>query len=569
MRRLSLPAAGRRSATALAVAGLFAGAVLTAAPAHADGPVFTLGGPAEVGLRPYPATGKPQTTTVDVTVNNPSEDVENGDFDGEYTVTFDLSALAGVADVTFGDTGSSDCKITGTTGVCTDYGVWAGLSSVAELKVSAAKGSKLGATGDIKVSGTAEGATFTPFATKVTVGGPDLVMKPLNLKADVKPGQAQRAPITFANAGTSAVDGVLLTLLHSHGIEIPERFSNCEYSDGVGPGNEFDNAYTTVVCALEGPFEPGAVYELEKPFTVKAADHAFIEDFIYRVNENSPKERAAQRAGAAFTPGTGGVLGVKKQAAPARSADLDPWNNQQEQGIRAKNTADFAAYGVSVEKAAVGETVKAGIGFRNQGPAWIGYLRSGESIGLVDVKIPQGAKVTAKPKSCNGVTASGGERDKQLGAPRYICQVGSVVLEDADFALPFELTIEKVVTDATGTVTVRNWHEPEPALQFDPNMANNTAKLVLNGKDSGTTTGGTSGGSTTGGSTGGSTGGDSAQSTGGTAAGSGTSTGGTAEGGLASTGSTALLTASAAAVALAAGGFLFVAVRRRRATTGA
>lgn len=311
MRRLSLPAAGRRSATALAVAGLFAGAVLTAAPAHADGPVFTLGGPAEVGLRPYPATGKPQTTTVDVTVNNPSEDVENGDFDGEYTVRFDLSALAGVADVKFGDTGSSDCKITGTTGVCTDYGVWAGLSSVAELKVSAAKGSKPGATGDIKVSGSAEGATFTSFATKVTVGGPDLVMKPLNLTADVKPGQAQRAPITFANAGTSAAGDVLLTLMYSHGIEIPERFSNCEYSQGTG--EDFEHVYSTAICALEGPFEPGAVYELEKPFTVKAAGHAFIEDFIYRVNEDSPKERAAQRAGAAFTPGTGGVLGGRSR----------------------------------------------------------------------------------------------------------------------------------------------------------------------------------------------------------------------------------------------------------------
>ncbi|MEU2154806.1 peptidase [Streptomyces sp. NPDC019396] len=582
MRRLSAPAALRRGAAGLAAAGLLTVTGLAAVPAHAadPDPVFTLSGPSDVGLHAYPASGKPKKAVADFEVTNPSKDEEKGSYDGEYTLTFDLSGLAGVADVRFDPEGggSSECKITGTLGVCHDYGIWPGINDVARLEITPAKGSKVGASGTIKVTGRAEGATFTSHSTKVEVGGVDLVMKPLNLKQEIKPGEAQPARLTFANTGTSAAPAVLVTLIHSHGIEIPERYSNCEYTrhdDGF-----FGAAYSKTVCVLDGPFEPGAVYELTEPFTLKAAKHAFYEDFVYRVTENSPSALRAERGGAAFTRGTGAPLTLKKQSAAPRGADLNPWDNQQEQGFRAKNTADFAAYGTSVAKAAAGETVKATIGFRNNGPAWVAYLRSGEDIGTVDVKVPQGATVTRKPKSCHAVTTSGDWREKQLGAPRYFCNVPAMVLENEDFALPFEMKIEKVVKQATGSVTVRNWFEGEPALHFDPSMRNNTAKIVLNGKDdtgstsgSGSTT--SSGGSTSGsgGSTGGSTGGSSSGSASGTGGGasggsadSGSTSGsGSGSGGLASTGTTAMMAGGVAAAALAIGTALYVKTRRRPA----
>ncbi|MFD5428420.1 peptidase [Streptomyces sp. NPDC127084] len=573
MNRLSVPAALRRSAAGLAAAGLLAVPGLAAAPAFAaePDPVFTLSGPSDVGLHAYPASGKPKRAVVDFDVDNPAKD-EEGYFEGEYTVTFDLSGLAGVADVRFDpEGGSSDCKITGMLGVCHDWGIWPGLGSVARLEITAAKGSEIGASGTIQVTGKAEGATFTSHSTKVEVGGVDLVMKPLNLKQEVKPGDAQPARLTFANTGTSAAQQVLVTLVYSHGIEIPERYSNCEYAQG---DTAFGNTYTKAVCLLDGPFEAGEVYELTEPFTVKAAKHAFYEDFIYRVTEHSPSALKAERGGAAFTRGTGAPLALKKLSAAARGADLDPWDNQQEQSIRAKNTADFVAYGTSVEKAEAGETVKSTIGFRNNGPAWVAYLRSGEDIGTADVKVPEGAKVTKKPKNCRAATASGDLREKQLGAPRYFCTVPMVVMENEDFALPFEMKIEKVVKQATGSVTVRGWYEEEPALHFDPNMRNNTAKIVLNGKDdsaatsgSGSTSGSTSG-SSTGGTTGGSVGGSSAEggTTGGAEESGGTSGSGSGSGGgLASTGTTVMLTGGVAAVALALGTVLYAKTRRRAA----
>ncbi|MDQ1008901.1 hypothetical protein QFZ82_003386 [Streptomyces sp. V4I23] len=564
MRRVNSSARARGSAAGVAAAGMIAAAGLFAAPAHAADPVFTLGGPAEIGLRPHPGSGAPQKATLDVTVDNPRDE----DFTDEYTVAFDFSGIAGVADVRFdGDATSADCEITGTTAVCTDHSIWgSALNSVARLELTAAEGSVLGAGGDIKVTGKSGTATFTPYTAKVTVGGPDLVMRPLGLRQDVLPGEAQPARISFANTGTAAADGVLLTLKYTHGIEIPERYSNCEYTKGAGASAE--DVLSTAICSFDGSYEPGTVYELAEPLTVKAAQHAFHEDFVYRVGENTQKERDAQRAGASFTRGSGGKLALKKVLS-ARSADLAPRDNQREQSIRAKNTADFVAYGASVAEAPAGETVRTTVGFRNEGPAWIGYLRSGEDIGVVDFTVPEGAAVTGKPDTCTGVTASGGDREQQLGAPRYLCAVPSVVREDEDFALPFEMKIEKVVHRAEGKVTVRNWSASHPALPFDPDTDDNTAAVVLNSGDAGSDSGGT-GDPATGGGTGGSTGGggDDDESTGGTTGGSttsGTSAGGaTAQGGLAATGSSALLAAGGAAAALAAGAVAIVAARRRR-----
>ncbi|MFC9249576.1 peptidase [Streptomyces sp. NPDC057136] len=576
MTRLSPRTALRNTAGSLAAAGLLAaGSLALGAPAHAAGPEFTIGGAAETALHPYPASGSPQKTSLGITVNNPSEDEESGAYQGEITVTFDLSGIAGVADVSFGEDAGADCEVTGATAVCHDYGVYPGLSTLAELDLAAAKGSADGASGTIKVTGTADGATFVPFSTKVTIGGPDLVMKQLPFKQQLVPGEVQPAPVTFTNAGTTAADGVLLTLMYSRGLEIQERYSNCEYTEGAGP--QATIPWTTALCSFAGSYEAGATYTLEKPLSVEATERAFYDTFIYRINEDGAAQRAAQRAGARFDQGSGRALTLKK-APSAQSADLDPHDNQQEVDFRTKNTADFVAYGAEAS-GAEGDTVKATIGFRNEGPAWIGYIRSGEAVATLDLTVPEGAAVTGKPDSCRGVTAEGKYREQQLGAPRYVCDTGMTVRDGADIAQSFDLKITKLVQDASGAVTVRNTRLADAALPFDPKPANNTARLVLNGTGS-QDSGGTSDGST---GTSGSTGGDMEGTTTGTSGTTGTSAGsdtsgtsstsgstgssgstsGSTGGGLAATGSVALWASGAAVVALAAGGVLYAISRRR------
>jgi hypothetical protein len=589
MTRISPRTALHRAAGSLAAAGLLAAATLAgaAAPASAaDAEVFTLGGPAETALNPYPQSGEPRHSTVAITVNNPSqgggdgEDGEDGGYGGHFTLTFDLSGIDGVADVAFdGESSSADCEITGTKAVCEDWGIWPGSQPAADLLVTAAKGSEAGDTGTIRVTGEAEGATFTPFTTRLTVGGTDLVMERLPFDQELNPGDKQQAPITFTNRGTRAADGVLLTLLYSRGLDIPQRYTNCEYSadDPDVPGN----GYTTALCSVEGSFEAGATYTLATPLTIEATTRAFYDTFVYRIHEDGAAQRAAQRADAPFERGDGAVLKavpVKKKGSAARSSDLNPHDNQQEVDFRTKNTADFVAYGDKVS-GPEGSTVKADIGFRNEGPAWIGYLRSGEPVATLDFTVPRGASVTAKPDRCRAVTAAGGYREDQKSpAPRYVCNTSMIVKDGGGLDLPFELRIDESMVGAEGAVTVRSPWLQNPKLSFDPKPANDTAYLILNGEGEGSDSGGTTSGSDGGSgepstpptgapdpeeSTSGTTGPSASTTPGGGSAGTAGGSGG--GGGLASTGSIALIASGAAAAALATGLLLFTAARRRAA----
>ncbi|MFD4174070.1 peptidase [Streptomyces anulatus] len=566
-----------RAAGSFAAAGLLAAASLAgaAAPAQAaDTPVFTFGGPAETALHPYPESGKPKSSTVGISLNNPSEDEENGGFGGDFTLTFDLSGVAGVADVKFDGEGNPDCEVTGTKAVCEDWGIWPGLQSAVDLGVTAADGSENGDTGTITVTGQADGATFTPFTTRLTVGGPDLVMERLPFRTELTPGEKQQAPITFANRGTRDADGVLLTLRYSRGLDIPQRYANCEYT--VDDPDQPDFGSTTALCSVEGAFEAGATYTLATPLTLEATERAYYDTFLYRIQENSAAQRASQRAGALFERGTGGVLKavpVTKGAA-ARSTDLNPYDNQQDADFRTENTADFVAYGDQVA-GPEGATVKADIGFRNEGPAWIGHIRSGEDVATVDFTVPQGASVTAKPERCRAVTADGKYREDQTSpAPRYVCNTSMTVRDGSGLDLPFELRVDKAMVGASGAVTVRNTWLQNPKLPFDPKPANNTAYLVLNGE------GGSGSGGTTGGGDGGSgepstpptsapdpekSPSDAPGSSASTTSGGSSGTTGGSGGGLASTGSIALIASGTAAAALAAGLVLFTAARRRAA----
>ncbi|MER7725408.1 peptidase [Streptomyces sp. NPDC096323] len=588
MRSTTPRAVARRAAGALAAAGLLAaGSLALSAPARAAGPVMGFGGPAVTALHPYPANGGgPQRTSVVITVDNPSRDAENGRFEGAYTVTFDLGGIAGVAEAAFGaedgaggsaeggtgegEDGGPDCEITGTTGVCRGVGLSPGTNPLPALRVGASEGSENGDSGTIRVTGTADGTAFAPFTTRIVVGGPDLVMERAPLKQELEPGETQPFPLAFANHGTRAADGVVLTLRYTRGIEFTERYANCVYSeDDAGRGVP---VWTTARCSVEGSYEAGAAYELAEPLTLRAMRHAYRDTLVYRIDEAGPADRVAGRSGTRSTPGARGDVLTLKETPATRSADLDPSDNQQETDFSTANTADFVAYGdeaVGLQ----GSTVGVDIGFRNEGPAWIGNPGSGEPFATVDFTVPDGATVTAWPGACRGVTAGGQDRERQAGAPRYVCDTAAAVREDTDFALHFGLRIDRAVTGASGTVEVRNTRDRP--LPFDPDRGNNTAVLVLNAAGAGTSGGaGDAGG--TGSDTSGSAGGSSAtaSTTGGSPSSGSTgttgTTGGTAPasgtgGRLASTGTGALPAAGAAAAALLAGGVLYATARRRAA----
>lgn len=542
-------------------------------PAHAADPVFTLAGPAGIGLRPHPGqSGEPQKTSVKFRIVNDSTKT----FDRQSTFTIDLSGLKGVADVKLAEEKGADCKLTAAAVTCKRWALWTGETTVVDLDLSAAKDSKVGATADLTLTGTAEGATFTSATTKVRVGGPDLVLERARLKAELKPGDKQNLSIIFANEGTDPVNGVVLEMRTTHGIDLVEQYDNCSYSDDTRAGQPRNTGWSTVQCLLEGEYEPRALYGVDGPLTLKAAPHAFIDGLTYAVYAAGDQPKAAKdgapaaddqsKAAKNRAPAAGKKLAAAKQApkAAARSAqpaaDLDPWDNVQEFDFATRNTADLVATGVSL-KGGVGETVTADFGFRNDGPAWVAHLRSSKDVARTDIFIPVGAKVTKVPAGCTGVNADGTRREQTLGAPRYFCSTGHVVGEKETFAYPFQLKIEKVVANAEGSITVGEWTpEGTTGQRWDPNHTNNKAAFVINAKGSGpaptptptATTSATP--APTGSATPTATAAPSASATG---------TGVTANGGLASTGSSAGAIALGGAVLLAVGGGLFVAFRRK------
>ncbi|MBT2455095.1 peptidase [Streptomyces sp. ISL-86] len=550
----------RKRISMLAACGLVAVGLATT-PAHAAGPVFTLSGPTEVGLRPYPAQGgEAQKTTVEFRIDNTTGVV----FDERTTFTIDLSAFKGVADVALDKDQSHGCTQSAASVTCTRGSLWTHESRLVALELSAAKDSKLGASADLTVTGKADGATFKSATTKVKVGGPDLVLEEAGLKADVKPGEGQNLPIVFANKGTESVNGVALEINTTHGIELVEKYDNCSFSQDVDPKQPWNAGWGVTVCLLDGEFAPDTVYEVDGPLTLKATPHAFIDGLTYAVYAAGDQPKRAQQLA---KTSTGKKLALKQRAAAKtsglrRSVDLDPWNNYHEFDFAVKNTADLVAGAVSL-KGKAGETVKADFGFENKGPAWVAYLRSGEAVASVDIVIPQGATVTKVPDACQAVEADGKYREKSLGAPRYFCSTGYIVGETEKVSYPFELKIEKAVPDAKGSIAVGGWtpegNEPQ---SWDPNHANNKAAFVINASGPTPTAGPTGTPSPSPSVT------PSAKpsSTVSPSPSASTGTGAKPNGGLASTGSSAGPVALGAAVLVAAGGLLFVVFRRR--TTG-
>ncbi|MGW1775292.1 LPXTG cell wall anchor domain-containing protein [Streptomyces sp. NPDC002104] len=546
----------RKRISLLAAAGLVA-VGLAATPANAADPAFTLTSPAEIGLHPHPGdAGKPQTTTVGFGVDN-----ETGkDFGEHSTYTIDLTPLKGVADVKLTPERADDCTLTATKVTCEDWSVWTFGSEVVSLDLTAAKGSKNGTVVDLTMTGAAQGATFKPTTTKVRVGGPDLVLEEAKLKSKLVPGETQPLPIVFANAGTESVKGVALEMLTTHGMDLVEQYDNCAYSQDDSESQPWNVGWGRTVCTFDNEIKPGEVWEIAGALTLEAAPHAFIDELIYGVHEAGSEPKSAQKLS---TPRTGKKLGLRTRAAKAlpRAADLDPWNNQHEFGFQVKNTADLVATPVSV-KGKAGETVKAELGFRNDGPAWVAYLRSGEQVAMADIVIPAGAKVTEAPKSCRAVTASGGYREQRLGAPRYFCGTTHVIGEKEKFAFPFELKIEKVIAEATGSVTVGTW-SPEGAspVSWDPKHANDKAAFVINGKQVVPTP--TPPPTTPGPKPTSSTSPTATPSASATPSPGATGNGKTPNGGLAETGATAGPILIAGAVLVAAGGAVFLTFRRR------
>ncbi|MFF9577041.1 LAETG motif-containing sortase-dependent surface protein [Streptomyces rubiginosohelvolus] len=391
---------------------------------------------------------------------------------------------------------------------------------------------------------------------------PDLGVGTIAPVKGLQPGSSFSTPLTFLNKGTAEVPEAWVTYAVSPGLKADETYKNCTYYT-ISSHDEMP-ASNVASCKIDQPLKPGVVYGTAKPVSLKALDSAFRDDLrvTIGVDEPGPGDGGATEP----VPGTGDPLTLVEKG-PATDADRK--NHPEayaETGVTAANTADFALTG-DEQKGKAGEKVTATVKFANKGPARVQGTRD-QSVTTVDIRIPKGTSVVKPHGFCDAVTKT-----------HYRCGTSqSWVDVNGGESYPFVLRIDKAVGRTTGEVSFTGQERP-----FDRNAGNDTAQLVIDtGKDEGTA--GSSGSDGSSGSTGGSssTGGSGSTGSTGTTGGSGAS-GGSADtagsttggatpqtgGNLAATGSdsTGPLIGMAAA-AVAAGGGILWAVRRRSAARG-
>lgn len=394
--------------------------------------------------------GQPQSRTLGIGLYH-----DNDNFtvtDGRLTV--DVSGLAGVAEVTWPD----NCTPSGTSAVC-DIPVVPAIGNYevqVSLTVRAADGAAAGAQGSITYEATATGgpkgtltAPHESFDTTLTVGsGPDLAIAPVPGIEKGRPGDERTIPLKVTNNGNENANGITVKLYASYGLTDLTRYDACTYTTTDGTDYAPSNK---AICTFDQVLKPGDSFELPEPLTVRLAPQAMNERLDIDVE-----------------PGDG-------------TQDLDSRNDYTIAAINAENTADFSVTGDAVSGAA-GETATAELTFKNNGPAWLGNLGSGDPVAEVRLIVPQGTTVTGVPSGCDPHTLTGGYYPKQTGAPRYDCDLRYWVLADTQRTFAFSVRVDTVVPGATGAVSIHPAYGEfgQYPFGFDPDLTNNTASLTVN-----------------------------------------------------------------------------------------
>ncbi|MFF9581443.1 CARDB domain-containing protein [Streptomyces achromogenes] len=444
-----------RSGAAVAVAaGLLTAGLAAPASADEDPPQtdqLWINEPYEQTLPLATDGGQPQDRTLGVGIYHDNENFTVTD--GKLTV--DVSGLAGVAEVTWPD----NCTPSGTSAVC-DIPVVPTIGGDYEdqvfLTVRAADGAAVGARGRITYEATATGgpdgtltAPHESFGTTLTVGaGPDLVIDPVASIEKGQPGDERTIPFKVTNKGNESANGFTVKLYASYGLTDLTRYDACEYTTTNGDDSAPSNR---AICTFDQVLAPGDSFELPEPLTVRLAPHALNERLDIDVE-----------------PGSG-------------AQDLDSDNDYVVLQIGADNTADFAVTGDAISGAA-GETATAELTFKNNGPAWLGNLGSGDPVAEVRLIVPKGTTVTGVPSGCYPRTLDGGYYPNRTGAPRYDCDMPYWVLENTQRTFAFSVRVDTVVPGATGAVSI---HPPygrfgQYPFAFDPDLTNNTAVVTVN-----------------------------------------------------------------------------------------
>ncbi|WCN81850.1 hypothetical protein [Micromonospora sp. LH3U1] len=380
-------------------------------------------------------------------------------------VTIDLTGLAGVATASFPDF----CVTQGTAVTCpmppTAIDEGGSLTGTVPVVFRPAPGAVDGATGTLDYTALGEQTeAYTQQATVSVRSGPDLLDMVNEYVTGVEVGDTLPVPVAMVNAGDQPAVDLRLTMRFSVGL-VPANYRNCRYgTDQV--------LATVVVCTVRGTFAPGQRHELRGGFATTVGPATLGSKRITQVVEPLAsagplpsgvklKSRDADQALRLRAVGT--PLSVIPVEVNGAGGQTYLWE--------VPGAFDIVAQGAAVT-GAVGDTVQATVGIRNEGPGVPDGTNSGDTVGAFLFTPPTGVTVLANPPGCASL---GGEEEDGGAAPTtWRCNgPGGVFPAGTSKTVTFDLRIHSLDGSAG---------EVQPANRYprvDDNPANDIAPVTV------------------------------------------------------------------------------------------
>ncbi|HEY3872837.1 MAG TPA: hypothetical protein VGM10_31055 [Actinocrinis sp.] len=385
----------RRLLVAAAAGALLAGAGVTAAQADTTA-TYNIG-PGNLDETVAPGSvGKTVNFSIKATASAPTTFTA-------VTVSYDLSALAGIATLT---PQSGTCNTEGTVVICKVAKIDVGTSitptgtdffegsEVLPLLVVPVAGATAGESASVPVTVTSASPAATGSSsdslTFTLADGPNLVLSGYgeNKTVDVAQNAEYSRPVTFTNAGDVAAQGVTVTAgIPEYGLSIPELHSNCQYTSGV---------QEDVACYFPDLVEPGATETVSPVIKVLTTSDLMLQAVRFSV---FPGYEGIQ--GNSFTYGTGAALTLKDSTGAAQvpvSGQTQQSDIAQDNALEINlavptNSASLSADG-SVNSTASGTDDVQGF-ITNSGDGYAELFNSDDFQFTADIVFPSGVTVTS------------------------------------------------------------------------------------------------------------------------------------------------------------------------------
>jgi len=304
----------------------------------------------------------------------------------DFTVVFDVAAANRIAVIAAPDV----CRTTATTITCPD--------SESEFydtpfEASARPGAAIGATASVPVRVVSGGRTVARSVGRVTIAeAVDLAAVDAQDDLAIATGATAGIAAGVRNAGDRPVTGIVLRFATVRGFAVA-AYRNCLLVDHG------------VACQFDDTLPPGAELHLATPLAVTATNAVWAPSQWPASISWLPAQDYADGGGTLPIRGTGPALtlvappaavAARAQTDPVPNNNFDTWNI----AVTGSNRANITARG-AVVRGAVGATVTARVGVRNNGPARLeGYGALQGSYLTVTVTPPPGTTVVGVPRFC-------------------------------------------------------------------------------------------------------------------------------------------------------------------------